>query len=70
MQIVWEAQKRHQNFNSSSGFLVIDQNIQNMVVINNPRTPWPTKILIPFFFLSSLKICFQMLKIIFKKQCW
>ena len=42
------------------------QNIKNIVLINDSRTAWPTKILIPFF--VSQTICFKM-RILNVKQC-
>ena len=30
------------NFSRHSGFKVVDQNSQNIVLVNNSRTPWPT----------------------------
>ena len=34
---------------------IIDQNMQNIVLINNPRTAWPTKLFMSFLiFLDNL----------------
>ena len=59
-QVVKEKKKKHRNFNRPSGFWDTDQNVQSIVLNNNSRTAWPTKILIPVPFLSfSKKICFM-----------
>ena len=59
-QIVKETQK----WPNGSG--VIDQNMQNTVLINNSRTTWPTKILMPF--LSSSDNWLHDACIIFQKS--
>ena len=41
----------------------MDQDSQNVVLINNPRTAWPTKML----FLSSLDNLLQVAYVIFQK---
>ena len=43
----------------------MDQNSQNIVLINNSRTAWPTNMLLPF--LSSLDNLLQDAYIIFQK---
>ena len=40
----WEALKLHQNFSTPSSCWVIDQNMQNIYLINNSTTAWPSKI--------------------------
>ena len=45
--------KNHINFTTPSCSLVIDQNIQTIVFINNSRTAWPTKILMPILSFSD-----------------
>ena len=50
--IVWEEVAiKFQYMPSSSWF--VDRNVQNIVLINNSRTSWPTTILIPFFSFSD-----------------
>ena len=50
---VRETQKWHKNFNWPCGSWVIDQNMRNVVLINNSRTSWPTKIIMPFWSFSG-----------------
>ena len=52
-QIVWETQNAY-IFSRPSGSWNIDQNMQNIVLINNSRTTWPTKILMPFLKFSDI----------------
>ena len=59
-----KGQKWHQNFSRPRGSGVIDQNAQNIVLINNSSTVWPTQILICHFWVSQT-ICFRMLVIFF-----
>ena len=69
-QIVWETkktkkkQKRIQNVGRPHGSCIINQNVPNIVLINNSRTTWPTKILMPFssftdYLLQDAYIVFQ-----------
>ena len=41
-EIVQGTQKWHWNFSRPSGFQVMDQNSQNIDIVNNSRTAWPT----------------------------
>ena len=40
--IVQGTQNDNGNFSRPYGFEVMDQNSENVVLINNSRTPWPT----------------------------
>ena len=64
-QIVWETPKWHYNFSRSSSSWVIYQNRQNISLMHNSRTAWPTKILMPF--LSFLDNLLQVAYLIFQK---
>ena len=52
-KIVWETQKLHWNFSTPHSSWVMGQNVQNIVLISNSRTPWPTKILKRFLSFSD-----------------
>ena len=41
------------NFSRLSSSGVIDENMQNVVLINDSRTVWPTNILMPFLRFSD-----------------
>ena len=52
-QIVSETQKWYQIFTRPHDSWVIDQNVQNIVLIENTRTSWPTKILMSVLSISD-----------------
>ena len=53
-QIVWGTKKWHQIFNRLCVSWDIDQNMQNIVMIDNPRTTWPTYYEMSILFFSFL----------------
>ena len=66
--IVWESENKHCHISSASVSWVNDQNIQNIVLTNNWRIVWPTKILMSFSsFSDNLRhyACF-----IFQNSMW
>ena len=66
-QIGCVTQKSHQILSRPSGYSVIDQNVQHIILINNLRTAWSTQILVPF--CSSSDNLLQYNHIMFSMSC-